>query len=178
MEKQSVTEGKGVKTEVFTNMSEDKTQTFNSGEKMKGNDIPTPKMAEAIDNKKGERTVAEIPLDFLFVEYHPRKNLGDLTSLQGSIKRDGLQEPILVYEAGEKLYGVIDGCRRLTAIKELGWKSVPCLINKGINVRDAAHLSYVKNSERNNFDPIEVATHLKAMIERFGYSMRDLEIKG
>jgi len=122
--------------------------------------------------------IKDVPVNSLIIKYHPRNTLGDIESLQGSIKRDGLQEPLLVYDVGENQYAVIDGVRRLAAIQEFGWQSVPCLINKGMEVSDAAHLSYVKNTERNNLNPIEIALHLKAMIDEFGYTHRELELKG
>ena len=122
--------------------------------------------------------VKEVGMEQLEVQYHPRKDFGDIEKLQGSIKRDGLQEPLLVYEAGEGRFAIIDGCRRFKAVQELGWKVVPCLIKKDIKPADAAHLSYVRNTEREGFSPIEIACHLKAMQDTFGFSLRDLELKG
>jgi site-specific DNA-methyltransferase (adenine-specific) len=52
------------------------------------------------------------------------------------------------------------------------------LIKKDIKPADAAHLSYVRNTEREGFNPIEIAYHMKAMQETFGFSLRDLELKG
>lgn len=112
------------------------------------------------------------------VGYHPRKSLGDIKGLQASIKRDGLQEPLLVYEVEPNQYAVIDGYRRLEAIKEFGWETVSCLIKTGIDDSEAAHLSYVKNTERNSLNPIEVAFHIRAMQERFGYTLDELGLKG
>lgn len=122
--------------------------------------------------------VTAIDLSSLVITYHPRKNLRDIESLQGSIKRDGLQEPLLVYEVGDNQYAIIDGYRRFIAIQEFGWLRVPCIIKKDIGVLEAAHLSYVKNAERTGFDPIEIALHLKTMTQEFGFSLRDLELKG
>jgi ParB/RepB/Spo0J family partition protein len=128
--------------------------------------------------KEKKHEVKEVGLGQLEVQYHPRKQLGDIEKLQGSIKRDGLQEPLLVYEAGEGRFAIIDGSRRFKAVQELGWKVVPCLIKKDIKPAEAAHLSYVRNTEREGFNPIEIAGHMKAMRDTFGYSLRDLELKG
>ena len=132
--------------------------------------------------KERKLEVKEVGIGQLEVQYHPRKDLGDLgdiEKLQGSIKRDGLQDPLLVYEAGEGRFAIIDGCRRFKAVQELGWKVVPCLIKQDIiKPADAAHLSYVRHTEREGFSPIEIACHLKAMQETFGFSLRDLELKG
>jgi len=85
---------------------------------------------------------------------------------------------LLVYELGEDRFAIIDGCRRFKAVQELGWKVVPCLIKKDIEPAEAAHLSYVRNTEREGFNPIEIACHMKAMRDTFGFSLRDLELKG
>jgi len=168
---------KEVRTEILTNMDEQELQTILKEE-------ATMKDSESTEKRNqdplvgGYETAVSVSIDSLVIDYHPRKNLGDLKSLMGSIKRDGLLEPLLAYEMEDGKVALIDGYRRLAAAKEFGWKEVPCVIWKKMSKRDAAHLSYVKNAERNAFDPIEIAMHLKAMMERFGYSMRDLEIKG
>ena len=78
--------------------------------------------------KEDQMKLETLPISSLVVQYHPRNMLGDIESLQGSIKRDGLQEPLLVNEAADNQYTVIDGVRRLAAVQEFGWQSVPCLI--------------------------------------------------
>jgi len=142
------------------------------------------KELEVKENAKTEElqnidaTIYSVSIDELVIDYHLRTTDGNLDSLQGSIRRDGLQEPILVYKDEGGRLCVIDGCRRLAAVKEMGWKRVPCMIKAGIKRDEAAHLSYVKNMERNSLNAIEVALHIKAMRDDFGYTLRDLEIKG
>ena len=121
--------------------------------------------------------VVNVNLDQLMVAYHPRINLGSLQSLQESIRRDGLQDPLLVYPLEDGRYAIIDGYRRLEAVREFGWQSVPCII-KNVGATEAAHLSYLKNTERQGFDPIEAALHFKAMRDRFGFTLGELELKG
>lgn len=128
--------------------------------------------------KEDQMKLETLPISSLVVQYHPRNMLGDIESLQGSIKRDGLHEPLLVNQVAENQYNLVDGVRRLAAVQEFGWQSVPCLIKKGMNASDAAHLSYVKNTERNSLNPVEIAHHLKAMIDDFGYTQSELELKG
>jgi ParB/RepB/Spo0J family partition protein len=134
--------------------------------------------AKAEELQNIESTIVAVSTDELVIDYQVRRTYGNLESLQGSIKRDGLQEPIFVYKNDDGKYCVIDGCRRLAAVKEMGWNRVPCMIKQGLKKDQAAHLSYVKNMERNGLNPIEVAMHIKAMRDDFGYSLRDLEIKG
>ena len=89
-------------------------------------------------------------------KHHPRSEYGDLEELQKSIKRDGLQEPLLVYviEAGK--FGIIDGARRLKAMQEMTITQISCLINKGINGADATYLSFVKNVVRKSLSVSEI----------------------
>ena len=110
--------------------------------------------------------------------HHPRSDYGNLETLQGSIKRDGLQEPLLVYEIEAGKFGIIDGARRLKAVQEMGMKQISCLINKGISEADAAHLSYVKNVERKTLSVIEIARHIRTMQDEFGYTLNELGLKG
>ena len=63
-------------------------------------------------------------------------------------------------------------------MQEMTIMQISCLINKGISEADAAHLSYVKNVERKNLSVIEIARHIKAMRDDFGYTLADLELKG
>jgi len=130
---------------------------------------------EALVNMKIESVAVE---SLVVPPHHPRKFSGELKSLEESIRKEGLNEPLLVSEAADNQFEVIDGSRRLEVAKEFGWKSVPCLIKKGLKDPDLAHLSYVKNMERKNLNPVEIAEHIKSMMGHFGYTLREMEIKG
>ena len=126
-----------------------------------------------------EPKIQQISIEKLAVPIsHPRKTAGDLESLQHSIRKDGLQEPLLISKSTDGVHMVIDGSRRLTVLMEFGWKTVPCLVQKNLSLAQITHLSYVKNAERENLSPIDIALHLRTMQERFGYSLRDLETMG
>ncbi|HIJ56316.1 MAG TPA: ParB/RepB/Spo0J family partition protein [Deltaproteobacteria bacterium] len=130
------------------------------------------------------KAVTDIRVENLDIEsliilpHHPRKFQGNLDSLQNSIRRDGFRVPVLVYEIEDGKYAVTDGTRRIAVAKIFGWKTIPCLIKKGMSASDAAHESYLINTERNSLNPIEIALHIKTMRDEFGFSYADLEIKG
>lgn len=135
--------------------------------------------AQTTDHDGNGMELKIISIDSLIIpQHHPRNDYGNLETLQGSIKREGLQEPLLVYEIEAGKFGIIDGARRLKAVQEMGLKQISCLIKKGMDASDAAHLSYVKNTERNSLNPIEIALHLKTMIDDFGYTQSEMELKG
>ena len=133
-------------------------------------------------NQKQPATNASIKKVYLkslvIPESHPRKDLGDIASLAASMKREGLIDPLLVYAIDDDQYSIIDGVRRYNAAKSLGLDSVDCIVGKHVEEAEAAHLAYVKNVERNGFNPIEEALHVKQMQEEFGYTLRELEVMG
>lgn len=73
-----------------------------------------------------ERTVASIQ-----VGRRHRTELGDIDELAASIDRDGLLQPITITPDGV----LVCGARRLTAIKQLGWKTVNVWVRSGISDR-------------------------------------------
>lgn len=73
-----------------------------------------------------ERSVASIR-----VGRRHRTELGDLDALAASIDRDGLLQPITLTPDGV----LVCGARRLSAIKQLGWKSVNVWVRSGISDR-------------------------------------------
>jgi len=88
-----------------------------------------------------------------------RKDLGDLTELKMSMKKEGLIHPIAIMElqtAGQ--YELSAGGRRLTSAKELGWEHIPCRIfpyTADMRVRKTIEL--VENIIRKDLDHIEEA---------------------
>src|SRR5690625_1566525 len=60
-----------------------------------------------------------------------RTELGDIDDLAASIDRDGLLQPITITPAGV----LVCGARRLTAIRQLGWKTVNVWVRSGISDR-------------------------------------------
>jgi ParB family chromosome partitioning protein len=116
-----------------------------------------------------ESHIQLISIDRLAVPIsHPRKHPGDLESLKHSIRRDGLQEPLLVSRSEDDVCMVIDGSRRLAVLAEFGLKTAPCLVQENLSLAQITHISYVKNAERKNLSPIDIALHMRTMQERFG----------
>jgi ParB family transcriptional regulator, chromosome partitioning protein len=106
-----------------------------------------------------------------------RRNYVKKEDLKTSITTtEGLLEPISVRQQGED-YIVIDGLRRLRAVKELGWDTIDCSI-LDIDEEKSYLISYIKNTQRNNLNPIEDARHLQTVKERFGYNHEDLVRRG
>jgi ParB/RepB/Spo0J family partition protein len=115
-----------------------------------------------------------IRIDEIREGYHPRKDFKGTEELKEKIKDHGLGNPLVVRHDGDE-YVVTDGLRRLRVLKELGWQTVPCVI-ENVDERTAAHNSYIYNSgdSRIGLNPIEVSLHIKEMRERFDYSVQNL----
>ncbi len=109
---------------------------------------------------------------------HPRQERGDLEGLTRSIHRDGIINPIVVQKTAEGQCLIIDGDRRVGVAKTLGYETVPCLVYEGLTPGEAAHKSYILNTERNQLSAIERALHIKKMREEFNYTYEELEILG
>ena len=104
--------------------------------------------------------------------YLPRRRKHGEEELVKSIEREGLLDPITVRPEGDHFI-VIDGQRRLAAVKSLGWEKVQCLV-EDVDEKAAAHMSFIKNAERKSLSPIDIAQHVQYMMERYGYNVEDL----
>ena len=140
--------------------------------------VSQPENTQEINHDVNGLELNILNIDSISITHHIRSDYGDLEDLQKSLRKDGIQDPLLVYEIEAGKYAVIDGVRRLKAVQEMGMKQVSCLIKSGIKEADAAHLAYVKNHERKSLSPMEEARHILRMKEEFGFTHDELEIKG
>lgn len=109
---------------------------------------------------------------------HPRKESGDLGSLIESLTIDGHITPITVVNAAGDKYHVVDGWRRVEALKTMDMETVSCVVYKELNEADIAHLSYILNTKQSSLTPIEKAVHIKRMIEKHDLTYTELEALG
>ncbi|MCK4594470.1 ParB/RepB/Spo0J family partition protein [bacterium] len=102
----------------------------------------------------------------------PEKSLADLAD---SIRSKGLLQPLLVRPkpGDEGRYEVIAGERRLRAAKLAGLDSVPVIV-RPVEDSEALTLALLENLQREDLRPIELARGLRDLIERFGFTQREL----
>ena len=70
-------------------------------------------------------------IDIRLLEPHPdnpRKNLGDLTELTESIRKNGIMQNLTVVSKPDGMYRVVIGHRRLAASKAAGLQELPCTV--------------------------------------------------
>lgn len=98
---------------------------------------------------------------------NPRKNLGDLSELTDSIKRNGIFQNLTVVPAtgfynGD--YTVIIGHRRLAAAKEAGIEVVPCII-KEMDSKEQISTMILENMQRSDLTIYEQAQGMQMMLD-------------
>ena len=94
--------------------------------------------------------------------YQPRLFF-DVDELKQEIERDGLLSDLVVRKQ-DKLYELIDGERRLRALKELGWKTAPVRVVK-LNDKIVRRSVYKVNKVRENYTVEEEARYFKKLTD-------------
>jgi ParB/RepB/Spo0J family partition protein len=79
--------------------------------------------------------------------------------LRASIERQGQSHPVDLF--GTKPYRIIDGFRRVQAIKELGWPVAKAIVHGGITKDDALRLAFTSNAARKNLSPLDKANAIR-----------------
>ena len=100
----------------------------------------------------------------------------ELQSLAESMKSTGLIAPLVVrWEQSRKKYILIAGERRYRAAKICGWAEVKCDVKPdAISKGEIAEIQLAENHSRKNLNPIELAKAFQDVIQKNGYTVRDL----
>lgn len=106
--------------------------------------------------------------------FNPRKSFdsGHIRELAGSIKRDGLWNPIIVRERHDGKYDLIAGECRLRATKRLGRTRIRARILR-IDDEEAKLLALKTNVMRRDLNPIEEAQGIKKLAD-MGWSVETI----
>ncbi len=102
----------------------------------------------------------------------PRKHFAPdkLAELADSIKARGLLQPIIVRRV-ESGYQLLAGERRFRAAQLAGLEKLPALIRTD---DDPLEVALIENLQREDLSPLEEAEGLALLIERHGYSHREV----
>jgi ParB/RepB/Spo0J family partition protein len=104
-------------------------------------------------------------------DYVLRENMGDTSELQASIKEHGLLEPIVITPV-EKDYEIVCGCRRYTALKNLGRTELDSQEYRTFapaQKSDAFLLALTENIQRNSLTPTELGRAFIKYCKTEGY---------
>ncbi|MDF2766471.1 MAG: chromosome partitioning protein ParB [Rhodospirillales bacterium] len=124
-----------------------------------------------------ERALKTVPIEKLSPgRLQPRHRFSEdeLEALAGSIRENGILQPILVRPlAGDAGYEIVAGERRWRAAQRAQLHEVPVIIRE-LDDRAALELALVENIQRQDLNPIEEAQGYHRLIEEFGYAAEDL----
>lgn len=98
-----------------------------------------------------------------------------LVELATSIREKGLLQPIILRKKG-KGYEIIAGERRYRASVMAGLNEVPAIV-KDVDDKEALEIALVENLQREDLNPVEVATVYERFVEEFGYTHEELAKK-
>ena len=123
--------------------------------------------------------VIEIGVDNIVPNPHqPRRCFykEELVELAGSIRTNGILQPLSVRRLRDGTVELISGERRLRAAKMAGLEVVPC-IQVDTSERDSAVLALIENIQRQDLDYFEEASAIERLIDFYGMTQEDAAVK-
>lgn len=123
-----------------------------------------------------ENKIVNIEIDRLLPHpQNPRKNLGDLSELADSIKKNGILQNLTVVKADEDKYTVIIGHRRCAAAKLAGLTELPCVV---ADMDEAKQIETMlcENVQRSELTYVEQAEGFQLLLD-MGFSVPDVAEK-
>jgi len=98
-------------------------------------------------------SISDLDLDDRRFQYRISEKITDLIP---SLVTEGQLIPVVLW-GKEAPYKILDGFRRTTAIKSIGWISVRAIVHRRISENDAYRMSFIENFKRKSFSPIDIA---------------------
>lgn len=120
-------------------------------------------------------SLAQMPLDRLVPgKYQPRTRMDEdaLAQLAGSIKKQGIMQPILVREIEADRYEIIAGERRWRAARLAGLVEVPVMV-RAIQDEAALAMSLIENIQREDLNPLEEAQGIARLVNEFSLTHQE-----
>ncbi len=125
-----------------------------------------------------EETFTELDIDRLSPSlFQPRTRFDEkaIDELAQSIRETGILQPIIAVPAGGR-FNIIIGERRWRAAQKAGLRKVPVLI-RNIPRERQMEASVIENVQRENLNPIELASAYKRLIEVLGFTQEEVAEK-
>ena len=120
--------------------------------------------------------LAHVPVDEIHSNpRQPRRRFAPEATegLAGSIKAQGLLQPIVVRPRPESGYELIAGERRWRAARQAGVETLPALVREADD-RDSLLLGLVENVAREQLSAVEEARAYAVLVDEFGLSLGDI----
>ena len=144
--------------------------------------IPTDLVDEEFDltatEDKKTSELKSLKLSDIFPDDNqPRRDFDaeTLEALAASIKEHGVLQPIVVTKEDGK-YKIVAGERRWRASKIAGLDKIPAII-RSLDSQNRLELSIIENAQREDLNPIELATAYAKLKTQFNLSDEDIAAK-
>ncbi len=141
--------------------------------------IPTDVIAEEFDvTSEVDGKVSELKelklTDIVRDEGQPRKHFDKvaLEELAASIQEHGVLQPIVVVKAGDK-YQIVAGERRYRASQIAEMETIPAIV-RTLDAQNKLELSIIENAQREDLNPIELATAYAKLKEQFNLTDKQI----
>jgi len=114
-----------------------------------------------------------VPIEAIDPNPHqPRQVMGDLSELIASISEQGILEPLVVRQRGDR-FQIVAGERRYHAAVQAGLRELPVVI-RDVDETQMLELALIENLQRKDLTPFEESEALGSLAERCGYTHEDL----
>jgi ParB family chromosome partitioning protein len=125
-------------------------------------DAPSPDLSVAIDKIRPNPR-------------QPRTEFDEaaLSELAGSIKVQGIIQPLLVRPMDDGDFELVAGERRLRAAERAGLTHVPVFVRE-MSDRESLELALVENIQRDDLSPLEEATAYQRLINEFHHTQEEV----
>jgi len=128
---------------------------------------------EALAASAGSPIGRLVPIDQLDPNPNqPRHVMGDLSELMASITEQGILEPLVVRQRGDR-FQIVAGERRYQAAVQVGLRELPVVI-RDVDDTEMLELALIENLQRKDLTPFEESEALQGLAERCGYTHEDL----
>ena len=141
--------------------------------------IPTEMVEEEFDLTAAEdaktSSLQELELtEIVRDEGQPRKDFSkeSLTALADSIREHGVLQPIVVVREEDK-YKIVAGERRWRAAKLAKLTAIPAIV-RTLDAQNRLELSIIENAQREDLNPIELATAYAKLGTQFNLSEEEI----
>ncbi len=134
---------------------------------------PAPPAPQALPD--GTRLLLLDPTELLPNPKQPRRHFDEdaLAELSESIRRDGVQEPVIVRPAGDGKYELVSGERRCRASILADLKAIPAVC-RDISDREMLKLGLIENIQREDLNAIELAAAYQDLVREFDWTQEQL----
>lgn len=121
-------------------------------------------------------SLQSMPIEFLRPgKYQPRKNMQEekLQEMADSIAKQGIMQPLIVRNLGEKDFEIIAGERRWRAAQLAGLDKVPVIV-RDLDDKTTLALALIENLQREDLTPLEEATALMRLRDEFELTQQEV----